>query len=254
MPPSPHTHLRISIINIFYLYSSKSKCLKDLVLNDGKANYGDCIWSNGITCTSNGDIFLVDRFEHRVLVFNKEFIYKYQIGSRGSSLGQFDEPSDICISESGKLYVADKNNSRVQIFSEPKRNRGESKGVKLSTSFSFGFNGLDGLFSATPTKSTKSMMSPYPSTAKTTKTKIFKTTSEFCYHNCIKLDDKPIKLCSSPFSGNMAVSTKNGQFIHINSTTLKKFKFRVNTKLSILVSFFVIKQSEIVKISNKPTL
>jgi hypothetical protein len=181
---------------------SKSKCLKDIALNDGQGNFGECIWSNGVTCTSNGDIFLVDRLEHRVLVFNKELIFKYQIGSKGSDSSQFDEPCDICIGESGKLYVADKNNSRVQIFSESKRNR-ESKGVKLGTSLSFG---LDGLFSASPTKSTKSVRSP------TAKTKMFKTTGEFCYHNYIELDDKPIKLCSAPFSGNMAVSTKHGEF------------------------------------------
>lgn len=178
-----------------------------MVLNDGKANYGECIWSNGITSTSNGDIFLVDRFEHRVLVFNKEFIYKYQIGSRGSASGQFHEPSDICVSESGKLYVADTNNSRVQIFSVSKRNRGQESKVKLSTSFSFGFEGPDDLFSASPTKSAKSYTS--------SKTKMFKPTGEFCYHDCIDLDDKPIKLCSSAFSGNMAVSTKNGKFICI---------------------------------------
>ena len=135
-------------------------------------------------------------------MFNKELIFKYQIGSKGSDSSQFDEPCDICIGESGKLYVADKNNSRVQIFSESKRNR-ESKGVKLGTSLSFG---LDGLFSASPTKSTKSVRSP------TAKTKMFKTTGEFCFHNYIELDDKPIKLCSAPFSGNMAVSTKHGEF------------------------------------------
>lgn len=191
---------------------SKNKCLKEIALNNNpKANYGNIIWSNSITCASNGDMFLVDRFEHRVLVFNKEFIYKYQIGSKGSNCGEFDEPTDACISESGKLYVADKNNSRVQIFSEAKRNR-ESKGVKLSTSLSFGFDGLFTLPSTPKTFATAKTAT----TKATAKTKIFRTTGEFCYQNYIELDDKPIKLCSSPFSGTMAVSTEKGIIFILN--------------------------------------
>jgi len=78
-------HTRTSI-NLFYdssLYKpelldpraspthAKNKCLKEAVLNSGRANYGSLIWANSLTCSSNGDIFLCDRFEHRVLAFNK---------------------------------------------------------------------------------------------------------------------------------------------------------------------------------------
>ena len=163
-------------------------------MNNDKANYGNLIWSNSLTCASNGDVFLVDRFEHRILVFNKEFIYKYSIGSKGSEPGEFDEPSDVCMNESGKLYVADKNNKRLQIFSESKQRnrRGDTKSVKLSASF--------GCISGSHT----------PNTTTIAKTKIFRASGEFAYQNYIELEDKPVKLCSAPFSGIMGVSTKNG--------------------------------------------
>ena len=178
--------------------------MKEIILNAGNSNnnFGDVFWSNSIACSTNGDIFVADRFDNRVLVFNKEFIYKYQFGSKGPNTGQFNEPADICFSESGKLFIADKNNYRIQIYSEVKKNR-ESKGVKMATSLSFHFENLfAGLETPHTMKTAKSQT--------TVKSKSVRVGGEYCYHNYIDLDDKPVKLCSSPFSGIMAVSTING--------------------------------------------
>ncbi len=102
--------------------------------DENQPKYGNLIWSNSVACATNGDIFVGDRFEHRILVFNKDFIFKYQIGGKGNLTGQFDEPTDICFNENAKLFVADKNNFRVQVFSEAKKSR-ESKSVKMNASF-----------------------------------------------------------------------------------------------------------------------
>src|SRR5262245_50608183 len=37
-------------------------------------------------------------------------------GSRGTAAGQFDLPSGIAVDTSGRVYVADRNNHRIQMF------------------------------------------------------------------------------------------------------------------------------------------
>lgn len=91
----------------------------------------------------------------------------------------------------GKLYVSDKNNYRLQIFSESKKN----KDIKLNVS-----GGVD-------TKITALKKQP---------TKIFRASNEFNHLNSIQLDDKPIKLSSSPFNSVIAVSTENGLVFILN--------------------------------------
>lgn len=190
-----------SSLNFTKANTTKNKCIKQLILNNSTAAYGNLVWANSLTCASNGDIFVADRFEHRIIVFTREFIYKYKIGSRGSEKGQFDEPADICMSESGKLFVADKNNKRVQVFAEQKKPR-EARGIKLNASFGLAVN----------------LGSQLPATAKTTKTTTtmtrgIKASGEYSYQSCIELEDRPVKLCASPFCGVMAVSTRNGKFM-----------------------------------------
>ncbi len=50
---------------LYDFFTSSNKVIKEIVVNDEKKNYGNIIWSNSIACASNGDIFMVDRFEHR---------------------------------------------------------------------------------------------------------------------------------------------------------------------------------------------
>jgi hypothetical protein len=168
--------------------------IKELVLNSNHSSFGNLLWSHSITSTSSGDIIIVDSLENRLLFFNKEFIFKYHIGSKGKENGEFDEPTDAVLSETGKLYISDKNNFRVQIYSESKI---KNKGVSLASSqFSKQSTELD---------------------LKKTKTKIFKTSNEFTYFNSVLLEDKPVKLASSPFNNVMAVSTENGLIFILNS-------------------------------------
>ncbi len=170
---------------------TSTKVIKESILNSNHHSYGNLLWSHSITSTHNDDIVLVDTIENRLLFFNKEFIFKYQIGSKGNLDGEFDEPTDIIINEMGKLYVSDKNNYRLQIFSESKKN----KDIKLNVS-----GGVD-------TKITALKKQP---------TKIFRASNEFNHLNSIQLDDKPIKLSSSPFNSVIAVSTENGLVFILN--------------------------------------
>ena len=43
-------------------------------------------------------------------------------GSYGTKVGEFDNPAGIAIDDSGKVFVADRDNQRVQIFFDPSGN------------------------------------------------------------------------------------------------------------------------------------
>lgn len=167
-----------------------SKVIKETNVNSNHHSYGNLLWCHSITSHYNGDVILVDTMGHRVLLFNREFIFKYQLGCKGSENGEFDEPTDALLSENGKLYVSDKNNCRIQIFAESKKNR-----HNLSTQFSKQNNDPE---------------------LKKPKAIIFKASSQYNYVNMIKLDDKPIKMSSSPFNSIIAVSTESGIMFIIN--------------------------------------
>ena len=118
---------------------TENKVIKEIILNNNDSAYGNVYWPTSVITTYNEDIIILDSLSHRLLVFNKHLIFKYQIGSFGSLKSQFDEPSDIIINEIGRLYVADKNNCRLQIFSET-RLRGryqKQSALKSSTEFLF---------------------------------------------------------------------------------------------------------------------
>ena len=105
---------------------------------------------------------------------------------KGSSAGEFDEPVDVILNEIGKLYVADKNNFRLQVFVEQRKFK-ESK-----TKFSHG----------TKTESSKS--------------KALKPGSEYTFKAIVKLMDKPVKLTAAPLAPIVAVATEKGYIFIIN--------------------------------------
>lgn len=64
---------------------------------------------------NTGALWVLDE-KYRVLKVDATGKVIFGFGSEGSGDGQFDEPSDMVISASGKIYVADKNNGTIQIF------------------------------------------------------------------------------------------------------------------------------------------
>lgn len=66
----------------------------------------------------NGDVFIVEghgRGEGRVLKFDKTGKFLKQWGGNGTGEGQFNQPHSLLVRD-GMLYVADRENHRVQIF------------------------------------------------------------------------------------------------------------------------------------------
>ena len=52
----------------------------------------------------------------RVQILNPDLTFSCTIGSKGSSIGQFDRPHDIAFDGAGNIYMTDTWNHRVQVF------------------------------------------------------------------------------------------------------------------------------------------
>jgi DNA-binding beta-propeller fold protein YncE len=69
--------------------------------------------------TPAGDVFVADGYgNHRVVHFDKNGKYVKAWGKLGTKPGEFNLPHAIEVDSKGRLYVADRNNVRVQVFNQ----------------------------------------------------------------------------------------------------------------------------------------
>lgn len=63
-------------------------------------------------------LYVVDRDNHRIQVFDKQGIFKFKWGGhgKGNADGQFRVPYSVDVDSKGDVWVADRNNNRVQKF------------------------------------------------------------------------------------------------------------------------------------------
>ncbi|MCX7770096.1 MAG: hypothetical protein N2202_03325 [Proteobacteria bacterium] len=66
----------------------------------------------------NKRFYVVDSINHRVKIFDKNFILLKTIGRLGEENGEFNYPTHIFVDRDGNFYVTDSMNFRVQFFSE----------------------------------------------------------------------------------------------------------------------------------------
>ncbi len=70
-----------------------------------------------VAVLDNGGFFVSDGYGNsRVLRFSSDGEFQFQWGSKGSGEGEFDLPHGLALDDAGRLYVADRSNSRVQVF------------------------------------------------------------------------------------------------------------------------------------------
>jgi DNA-binding beta-propeller fold protein YncE len=71
-----------------------------------------------LAIAENGDLYITDGYGNaRVHVFSPEGKLKFSWGEPGSAPGQFNLPHGIAIDRQQRVYVADRENSRIQLFS-----------------------------------------------------------------------------------------------------------------------------------------
>ncbi len=70
----------------------------------------------------NGDIFVADGHDAntnaRIVKFTKEGKFIKTWGKKGTGPGEFDAPHALAFDSKGRLFVADRGNSRIQIFDQ----------------------------------------------------------------------------------------------------------------------------------------
>lgn len=84
----------------------------------GQAADGALKRPTGLAFDRNRNVlYAVDTLAHAVHAFDTKGTYLFSFGRRGTEEGQFNFPTHIFWSASGKVYVTDSMNFRVQIFS-----------------------------------------------------------------------------------------------------------------------------------------
>jgi DNA-binding beta-propeller fold protein YncE len=72
---------------------------------------------NDAAFAANGDIYVSDGYGNdRVVVFDKNGKFIRAWGKLGDGPGEFSQPHSIALDSRGRVYVADRNNARIQIF------------------------------------------------------------------------------------------------------------------------------------------
>jgi sugar lactone lactonase YvrE len=72
----------------------------------------------GVASAPNGDFWVVDGDDDRVVEFDQAGEYVTAFGSRGEGEGQLEEPTAVAVNSSGDVWVVDSGNDRVEEFSE----------------------------------------------------------------------------------------------------------------------------------------
>jgi len=71
----------------------------------------------GMFITPNGNIYVAEFWENRILVLDSDGTYLNSFGTSGNLPGQLYEPTDVLVAENGDVYVVDSGNHRIQVFS-----------------------------------------------------------------------------------------------------------------------------------------
>ena len=77
---------------------------------------------SGIWCDDNGtvgkEIYIADRYNYRVQVFDENGTFLRKFGVQGSGDGQINEANGVGVGPDGMVYVSSKNNQKIQVFTK----------------------------------------------------------------------------------------------------------------------------------------
>jgi len=75
---------------------------------------------NGICVhQKTGNLFIVDRGNNRIQVFDANGKFLNKFGQKGAGKGDFEGPNGICVCETdAHIFVCDTTNDRIQVFNE----------------------------------------------------------------------------------------------------------------------------------------
>ena len=94
-------------------FTSRGKLIKCVGQEGSKEGEFDVI--RGLT-VHREQVYVCDRNNHRIQVFDLDLNFIRSIGSRGKGRGEFNKPYDVKFDTAGNMYVADFLNDRVQVM------------------------------------------------------------------------------------------------------------------------------------------
>ena len=97
-------------------YSLQGELLSIIGTNIGNNN-GQFNVPRGLVFSSNKMLYVVDRWNHRVQVFQQDDKFAFKFGSKGSNPGQFQFPVRIAIDTDNRVLVSDHNGNHISLFS-----------------------------------------------------------------------------------------------------------------------------------------
>jgi peptidylamidoglycolate lyase len=132
-----HVWLTDVALNQVFEFSHDGRLLRTLgvrgVAGDDSAHFNR---PTKVAFASDGSIYVSDGYRNsRVVKFSREGKFELQWGTKGSGAGQFDLPHGIAVDARGRVYVADRNNARVEIFDAGGRFLSEWKGASYGRAF-----------------------------------------------------------------------------------------------------------------------
>lgn len=72
---------------------------------------------NDVAFGPDGSLYVSDGYGNdRVVVFDRNGTFLRSWGKLGSGPGEFSQPHSIAVDSQGRVYVADRNNARIQVF------------------------------------------------------------------------------------------------------------------------------------------
>lgn len=113
--------------HVIYKFSPTGELLMTLgqrgVAGDGKDTFRK---PNDMVVAPNGDIFVADGHEsgagqpanNRIVRFSADGTYLGEFATAGDGRGELNEPHAIAMDSTGRIFVGDRQNSRVQIFDQ----------------------------------------------------------------------------------------------------------------------------------------
>ena len=111
-------------------FTSTGELIKCVGQRGGKE--GEFNVPRGLTLRDNL-VYVCDRNNDRIQVFDLDLNFVRSIGSRGSGRGEFDAPFDVKFDTAGNMYVAEWGNERVQVMDSSGQFIREFGQGKLST-------------------------------------------------------------------------------------------------------------------------
>lgn len=71
----------------------------------------------GVAIAPDGGFYVSDGYRNsRIVKYSADGKYLFEWGKKGSGAGEFDIPHGLCLDEAGNVYVADRENRRIQVF------------------------------------------------------------------------------------------------------------------------------------------